>query len=134
MSTQLTINQIIAGNKLIAEFDGMKVSEDKRAHLFSDEELRFPESLYYHSSWEWLMPVIEKISRIEFDREEIGLPFGGTQEIIHTYCPITFGKLNNETRNPMFRFYSCGLFEASTLIEAAWLAVVDFISNNGSFK
>jgi hypothetical protein len=44
-----------------------------------------------------------------------------------TYYPRTFGMLNAETKKPMVRLNSSQLFEADTLIEATWLAVIDFI-------
>lgn len=46
--------EIIAGNKLIAEFIGYKY-----LHPSGDYSCE----LRYHSSWNWLMPVIEKIGK-----------------------------------------------------------------------
>jgi hypothetical protein len=64
-----------------------------------------PERLIYHSSWDWLMPVVEKIEAMR-GTHLLMKPFG---------CEILmFGKsLINEVGN--------------TKIEAAWLAVVEFI-------
>jgi len=87
------------------------------------------DGLDYHANWNTLMPIIEKISRIEFDREENELPLGGTEILIHTHYPRTFGMLNDKTGRPMFRYNCGGLFEADTLIEAAWLATVDFLNS-----
>ena len=72
----------------------------------------------YHKNWALLMPVIEKISHIKW---------GEDTDSPDTYYPRTFGMLNAETGKPMFRFNLHACFEADTLIEAAWLAVVDFI-------
>jgi hypothetical protein len=55
-----TTQQIQEGNKLIADFDGKKWTDDKSEFMRSDEDLLFPESLYYHVSWDWLMPVCYK--------------------------------------------------------------------------
>lgn len=80
----------------------------------------------YHSDWNWLMRVVEKISKHVY--EEQGIRDGVNTEImIHRAYPRTFGMINNETGQFMFRFNWCGLFEADTLIEAAYMAVVEFI-------
>ena len=47
-------------NKLIAEFMGIRYEENKNSHesswaYYEDCELE------YHTSWDWLMPVVEKI-------------------------------------------------------------------------
>ena len=110
--------EIIEGNKLIAEFMGKEI----RDHLYNDAV-----KWKYHLSWDWLMPVIEKISKIEFNRDEQEIGEGLIETIIHTHYPRTFGMLNHSTGKPMFR-YNCGiLFEADKLIEAAWMATVEFI-------
>jgi len=133
------MNNTITGNKLIGIFDGWYQKElPKNGDInwfhpvYSTKITNSvtiptrPENFKYHTSWDWLMPVVEKISRIEFDRHEQELPFGDTEIVIETHYPRTFGMLNKEGK-PMFRF-NCGtLHTADTLIEAAWLAVVDFI-------
>jgi len=43
------------GNKLIAEFMGNTVHELDVPHILEDTE--------YHTSWDWLMPVVDKIER-----------------------------------------------------------------------
>ncbi len=51
-------------NKLIAEFMGY-VYEDDRFFMEDSEGVRLyeylPHELQYHSSWDWLMPVVKKI-------------------------------------------------------------------------
>lgn len=56
--TTLTQEQIIEGNKLIANFKGWIWPEDAEYRLYEEHALK------YHSSWHWLMPVIEKIESI----------------------------------------------------------------------
>ena len=51
---------MINKNKLIAEFMGLK--EHKGSYYFINKEEWIPDvELEYHKSWDWLMPVIEKI-------------------------------------------------------------------------
>lgn len=53
-------------NKLIAEFWGMELGDDKTMYYDDAENLHPPtpiNELKFHSSWDWLMPVVMKISR-----------------------------------------------------------------------
>ena len=62
--------EIIEGNKLIAEFEQLKYYPETANHGIADNtyqhgiHLFHPEKLQYHSSWDWLMPVVEKIEDI----------------------------------------------------------------------
>ena len=136
-------NKIVEGNQMIAEFmqwgkkdlgigfvpykkyqirwdipimqlDGLYTANLTKALHCNSEQLRF------HESWCWLMPVIEKISAIKW---------GEDTDSPDTYYPRTFGMINSETGKPMFRFNLHVCFEADTLIKAAWLAVVDFLTD-----
>jgi len=68
----MTEGKIIEGNKLIAEFMGVKIVDNDIFYEFKDvpEHIwRFRidqmpviiQDLMYHESWDWLMPVIIKI-------------------------------------------------------------------------
>ena len=46
-------------NKLIAEFMG--------SNLNGLESWQYEEELQYHTSWDWLMPVIDKVKIIDHD-------------------------------------------------------------------
>lgn len=125
----------VEGNRLIAEFMKINVTDfvwnehlglvhcDEYGDFQIDEDLQ-----YYNPDTDWndLMPVVEKISRIEYDRYEQENGFEKYIEI-ETAFPRTFGMINSRTGNPMFRFNRCQCFEAPSLIEVTWLAVVDFI-------
>ena len=58
-------------NKLIAEFMGMeKERHADGRYLFTNDleeakgtDTRFTEELYFHLSWDWLMPVVKKITQ-----------------------------------------------------------------------
>ncbi len=70
----LTEQKILKGNKLIAEFMGYKWERpiSKKTHkqevcdrMFINENdyITHYNQLKYHSSWDWLMPVVLKISK-----------------------------------------------------------------------
>jgi hypothetical protein len=113
--------EIEANNMLIAEFMGVKIGEDNYSWRPGVIDKLRVEHLAYHEAWGWLMPVIEKISRIP-------LPGDGSRpaENHETFYPRTFGMLSSSGR-PMVRINATPVFEADTLIEAAWLAVIDFL-------
>ena len=80
-----------------------------------DKSLKnFLDASEYQTSWAWLMPVIEKISISEYDDGE-------------KMYPRTFGMQNEDTGQFMFRFNRQQLFEADTLIEAAYNAVISYL-------
>ena len=123
----MTEQEINAGNEIIAHWEGLHWFEfkgdiatirqwtDKEGMtVYSDDMKDEYYTIPYHQRWGFLMPIIESISRIKFDDGD-------------TNYPRTFGMQNVETGKPMVRFNRHCVFEADTLIEAAWLAVVDFI-------
>ncbi len=58
------------GNKLIALFDGWEANRfenlPNKLHRMNDGQLQgvHIESLEYHTSWDWLMPVVEKANTL----------------------------------------------------------------------
>lgn len=114
------------GNKLIAEFMGLNEAEDEYPKgLPSHVELwgNFMDNgdkIQYHSSWDWLMPVVEKIIKMDFKANDYDAPD-------YTYLR-TFGMIDEESRMIMVRFNRMGLFMSSTLIEATYNAVIGFIT------
>ena len=122
----MTEQEIIEGDKLIAEFMGNIYSKNAEAWGIGNAKIehkeltiqgkvyknlvwaeRFEKELKYHSSWDWLMPVVNKIESKGFDVFINGL-----------YCRIT----------------DCGLTdleiesgETTSKIEAVWETVVEFI-------
>ena len=102
----MTKEEILEGNKLIAEFMGMvrhnHISYATWANSKGDHI--FESVLQYHSSWDWLMPVVEKIESLKnSDDYEI--------DIFGNCCDIG------------------GRFEAvgETKIAAVYIAVIEFI-------
>lgn len=129
----MELNEIVKGNKLIAEFMGAKIVDPVGNCL---RTVKYPKvthglnvhnegNLEYDYSWDWLMPVIEKISKV---------PVIGATEQSDTCYPRTFGMLQDDTGLPMFRFNCCCLYVGGTLIEAAWIAVVEFIKMENNLK
>ena len=81
-------------NKIIAEFMGYEIIYRPNSNGFieiSDTELCDVDDLEYHKSWDWLMPVISKITKderyVENEyRESIMdvVPYGNIEDTIKT--------------------------------------------------
>jgi len=59
-------------NRLIAEFMGMNIVtlDDIRSNknpMISSADGYTVDSLQYHTSWDWLMPVVEEIDHLQFE-------------------------------------------------------------------
>lgn len=111
-------NEITEGNQLIAEFMG--ITDDKGWYdgfLIDKAGLPFScgamgngtRKLNFNSSWDWLMPVVEKIENSGFDVNVKGISCS-INRILETKTIIQF---------------VCG--ERSKKIELVWLVVVEFI-------
>ena len=139
----MTKEEIIEGNKLIAEFLGWSLksypshikspfhgrsvwwsepSSDGKTRGFAGYE---GEELFY-DSWEMLMLVVEKISCIRFPGEE------------HTWetpYPRTFGMLSEEKETVfMVRFNRYSVHTSKSLIEATWMGVIEFIKSYNTWE
>jgi hypothetical protein len=115
----MNTEEIVNGNKLILEFMGYKYSD---LVTFNHP---MPE---YDSSWEHLMPVVEKIG--EYHYPDFYGRAGKPDELDEWYDTAylrTFGMRSSEGKY-MVRFNASTLIMADTLIEATWLAVIDFIT------
>lgn len=97
------IKEIVISNKLIAEFMG----EELGIYTYTDGRGNNSKYPPYHSSWDLLMPVIEKIGLLRDVR--VNLPFG--------YCIITIV--------PGRVFSVCD--PTKTWLQCAWETVVQFI-------
>lgn len=59
----------LENNMLIADF--MECRYDKNRNSHEDSKYYYEDSeLEYHYNWNWLMPVVEKIERLEFNFEK----------------------------------------------------------------
>ena len=116
-------NNIQKNNDLIAKF--MEVDFSLPYMWRPGAYCKFTSNLLaYHRSWDWLAPVLEKICRMRI---------GDGKTYIDYACPRTFGMLNEETGGIMVRLNGYPVYEADTLIEATYLAIIDFIKwKNGN--
>lgn len=119
---EITIEEM---NEAIAIFEGWK--RDGEKYIKNPEGAvyihgaGYDSQLKYHESWEWLMKVIEKISKIpllNWDNTVCTDP----QDVC---WPRTFGMPTEDGKRIMFRFNGFSLHEAETLIEAAYMAVYE---------
>jgi hypothetical protein len=118
-------------NELIAEFMGMPKLKDSKGDLFDFQGtgreiycIREYE-LHYRTSWDWLMPVIQKIA--EYTYESYNDSNGYKDVIVHDRAyPRTFGMMDNEGKW-MVRINRQHLEQENTLIEAAYKSVIEFI-------
>lgn len=148
----MTPKEIEDGNIIIGTYHAQEVrnhsTDGMLFNLPGSVAYRTIYELRYHSDWSDIMPVVEKVSRTK-----IG---DGVEYVDYAY-PRTFGMLNVDdcsycdgvgwyeggptiqttcehckgTRidgKIMVRLNGYGLFKADTLIEATWLAVVDYIT------
>lgn len=118
----MTQEQIISDNKLIAEFMGLKweheYPEELRVVLNEGEFGEYRPLAQYHVSWDWLMPVVDKIENIEGGQFDVSINWDKTSvidwrlnkelvvvetgiKVTNTYLAICdFLKLYNEQNNP----------------------------------
>lgn len=76
--------------------------------------------LKYHSSWDWLMPVVEKIEAMQTEFDGY---FG--VHICSNGCTIAGTRLNTTTENPHYAYFNDIIHESKIL--ATWYCVVQFI-------
>lgn len=117
-------------NELIAEFMG--IGTDKIMPISFLRVYDHPvygetnyTGLHYRTSWDWLMPVVEKIAQHVYETIEEN---NGYKNVTHTdrAYPRTFAMLDNNGKW-MVRINRMSLEQESTLIEATYKAVVEWI-------
>ena len=102
-------------NKLIAEFMGMKLGDDKTMYYDDAENLHPPtpvDELKFHTSWDWLMPVLEKIESDE--RYDVEILQYGTRiiertktdwiEVVNNIADISFDRKIDHTYDAIVKF------------------------------
>lgn len=106
----MTKEEILEGNKLIAQFLGLTIITDEIS-LF---DTNYKPLAKYHESWNDLMPVVEKIEKTNRYNEY----YPDTVTIWKDCCKISDGNNGNEL--------VC-VYSGTTKIAAVWLAVVEYI-------
>ncbi len=109
-------------NTAIAEFMGGKLHKASYCnHSFSIVPRKMPDNpdpylvkgnLKYHSSWDWLMPVVERLSRKRYEN--------GQRLFMQTFGMI------DEDKKVMVRIHLQSLVYGRSLIEATFIAVSDY--------
>lgn len=108
----MTDKEIIEGNKLLAEFHGKYNTKWHTIGCYPIKDLK------YHTSWDWLMPVVEKIEF--YTPDEIGSGFAvyiNEKQCIIKSKFVDYSYMDNPITGA----------SADTKIESVWLAVVSFI-------
>ncbi len=85
-------------NKLIAEFMGVETTDGL---VFQDNNTHEFHPIKYHTSWDWLMPVVEKILDLSFQDDGDAEDFYNVRDcmpdINHTYkAVVEFIKTYND--------------------------------------
>ncbi|NTW33877.1 MAG: hypothetical protein HGB12_14890 [Bacteroidetes bacterium] len=104
----MTNQEIFEGNKLIAEFMEFPYNDSEQfiiSYYYLEDRPGTIDDLEYNSSWEWLMPVVEKCEKIPVCNK------GGFAFIINgTLCA-----------------WDCYTFIEKTKLEAVYKAVIAYI-------
>lgn len=130
---QTTTPTIEDMNEAIAEF--MELEKDINtwrrpygATVYLIDGYWYPvRKLKFHSSWDALMPVVEKISKMPL----LNVDNTPCTDYIDTCYPITFN-MPTEDGRVMFRFKGFGLHEAEKLIDAVHAAVYEVARHENS--
>ena len=104
-------------NKLIAEFMGYEIIYRPNSNGFieiSDTELCDVDDLEYHKSWDWLMPVVEKIECTKTDDED------NSDSFFNVMIEVFECNINGRD--------ICICENGNTKLEATYRAVVKFIN------
>jgi len=135
----MTNEQILEGNKLIAEFMGYEIPKQthKLDWIYYKGVLQ---NMLFHYSWDWLIPVVGKIESI-YDKHHGH--FG--VHISSNTCSIQGTNLwkslemevdNNESITRPYGYVYCSdsnvIFD--TKIESTWYNVVEFIKWYNNYK
>ncbi len=124
-------------NKLIAEFMGMEY--DKETDRWYDKEAKLPEPYHkyipFHYSWDWLMPVVEKIEMMLVPFPEKYRKIGRLKNV--TKASVWFQIIYDDKAEFLGWSFSVALDPTGiikeddtrykTKIEATYKAVVEFI-------
>ena len=93
-------------NRLIAEFMGYHFDEHENAYYiqkYNSGDWFSIEELLFHESWDWLMPVVEKIERLGFTIEKNFQPIDNDwQCLVVKGNDILFQEFNEQSIQAMY--------------------------------
>ena len=102
---------VLTGNKLIAEFMNLGIQLHMVEHPISGEYIDI-EDLEYHESWDWLMPVVDNIDSIEVNGDTFAI------DMFQTGCQVfRYSMYNGEIITT----------EGVNRLDATYKAVIEFI-------
>ena len=116
--------EVLKGNKLIAKFMGEKTKDDLHTEIWFDELWK------YYSSWDWLMPVVDKIETLYDGGIDVGIHFGST--IIDQCRDTDKGQLHNPVT--LFEITMSEGYDFENKIEFTYEAVTQFIKWHNSIN
>jgi len=116
-------------NKLIAEFMGLTIITDSISYF----DTNYKALKNYHSDWNWLMEVVEKIENIIVKgkqwtvlEDESDVDWNFEVNIESKQCVINRCTYDGDEED-FLKLYDCRNYETITKIEAVYNAVVAFI-------
>lgn len=136
-------NEIVSGNRAIAEFMGYKIDMAKtQRHLnitapgqqdwyfasvfIEDFNEHLTENIKYHSSWDWLMPVVERIESLNnYNVTKVWVGITGQKCDMWTYVdPVLVLRMKGIGRKQGDQWYFRE--NSGTKIDNVWRACVKF--------
>lgn len=119
--------EILEGNRLIADFMGVKITGTKYGCNHQLVTCAYPNysNLKYHSSWDWLMPVVERIENLESGKWYIHIQ-GNTIDIEDGNEGIGLWDFHINNDDPIMSAYPND--KNLKPIQALWLACVEFVN------
>lgn len=117
----MTEKDITIGNLLIAKFmdNWTDTGLEPAFHVHNHKGYELHE-LQFHTSWDWLIPVVEKIGSTDYSSVDIHWGTGCTDSF--AWCDILW---SNNSKS--FHTSDDLNTDEQSLIKAIWLAVIEFI-------
>lgn len=119
---------MITDNELIARFMG-GVSQKATSYCISDYPNELPlhilKDLKYHKSWDWLIPVVEKIEDVKTNGKRV-IRAGANVTIYYKACIIKFEP--DEDGGDENEEFACQT-KGETKLDAVYKAVIKFIKH-----
>lgn len=144
----MTNEDILEGNKLIAEFFGLKrgwwisqqkpLTDDKKqwcdldGKTFLESKVYYDKDLLFNSSWDWLMAVVDKIESIDEDLIDTKRNYHffiqkRLTRLVYNWAVYSTAndKMNMKAFAPSFKDYRHVVFGSK--IQSTYTAVIEFI-------